>query len=68
MDADQTLQGLHGTILYKVANALSAVRLIGAVAPFCDPALSIIADDLEQAFAAAQQARVLSEQLGQLVR
>ena len=65
---EHTLGDLHRTILVKVAAARSAVQLLAVCAPFCDPALVTIADDLEEALSAAQQALGLSDQLGKLVR
>jgi hypothetical protein len=67
VDSQQTLQGLHQTIGLKVGTALSAVLLLAAAAPFCDPALSIIVEDLRLAMNAAQRARAIGEQLGLLV-
>jgi len=66
MDYDQTLEGLLRTIGMKVASALSIVRLLTAIAPFCDPALSIVASDLEDVLCAVKQARALTDELNRV--
>lgn len=62
-----TLDDLHRSIILRLAAGLSAVRLLSAAAPFCDPALSIVVGDLEQALSAAQQAQRVTEEVSRLV-
>ena len=57
------LAELHSSILFRVANALSAVKLFRVAAPFVDPALGLIEEDLREAFEAAQIAQRVEREL-----
>lgn len=62
-----SLADLHAKILLSVANALSAVRLFRGAAPFCDPGLALIEEDLTVAFVAAQDVTRLGDELRALL-
>jgi hypothetical protein len=67
MESGVTLEELQKTVIVNVAGALSAVRLLALAAPFCDPALTIVTQDLEDALSAGRQARMLTEQLSRVI-
>jgi hypothetical protein len=57
------LDELVSTILIRLGTGLSTVRLYRAAAPFADPALALIEDDLAVAFQAAYEVRLLEREL-----
>jgi hypothetical protein len=63
VDSGICLDELVSTILIRLGTGLSTVRLYRAAAPFDEPALALIEDDLAAAFEAAHQARLLEREL-----
>jgi hypothetical protein len=67
MDHSETLEGVQREVIFRAATVLSAVRLLGLAAPFCDLALTTIVEDLEQLLTAAHQAQALTDQLSRII-
>ena len=62
-DDARSLDELHATIQMRVGTAVAALQLLTAAAPFCDPLLAEIQEDLKAALEAAFAARRLTAEL-----
>ena len=58
-DRGRSLAELLSSSQFRLVNAYGCLQLITALAPFCDPMLAIVRDDLESALGAIGTARAL---------
>jgi hypothetical protein len=63
VEAGKSLADLHSRIRARISTVLVHVEVLTNVAPFYDPVLDLLEDDLREALEAVQAAVVLSDHI-----
>ena len=66
-EPSRPLNELHAEGRFRLVQAITSTELLLTLAPFCDPMLSVLRDDLRAALAALTEAAVIDELMAQLV-